>query len=93
MADGVTDIHRKLRFRAAARDDALLLAAVLDIASRGLVLWLWDTMSAQGQSAIEIGRNRIADMESTPSHYSRWRVACVGDTIAGAYARDGTSCL
>jgi GNAT superfamily N-acetyltransferase len=66
--------------------DSLHLAALLDIASRGLVLWLWGTMAKPGQSAIEIGRERIRSVQDSPSHFANWTIATIGDDVAGAFA-------
>ena len=73
-------------YRAAIRKDATDLTALLDSASRGLVLWFWSTISAVGQSVIEVGRTRIRNEEASPSHYSRWTVALRRGEIAGALA-------
>jgi ribosomal protein S18 acetylase RimI-like enzyme len=73
-------------FRKATKQDAVHLAALLDIASRGLVLWLWQSMSAPGQSAIELGRERILQIQNSPSHFSKWMVATSNDENAGAFA-------
>lgn len=69
-------------FRAASAQDCLHLAALLDSASRGLVLWLWSTMSAPGQSAIEVGRTRIRALKESPSHFSNWTVVLAAEEIA-----------
>jgi ribosomal protein S18 acetylase RimI-like enzyme len=73
-------------FRPARAQDSLHLAALLDFASRGLVLWLWSTMAAPGQSSIEIGRERIRTAKESPSHFSNWTTATIADEIAGAFA-------
>jgi ribosomal protein S18 acetylase RimI-like enzyme len=62
------------------------LAALLDSASRGLVLWLWSTLAVPGQSAIEVGRERIKLIEDSPSHFSKWTIAALDGEIAGAFA-------
>jgi ribosomal protein S18 acetylase RimI-like enzyme len=72
--------------RPAVRQDAVQLAALLDIASRGLVLWLWGTVTAPGQSAIEVGRARILELKEFPSHFSNWTVITIENEIAGAFA-------
>jgi GNAT superfamily N-acetyltransferase len=60
------------RLRPATRDDATQLVALIDIASRGLLTWVWTQMTVPGQSALEVGRSRIRDREDLPSHFSKW---------------------
>jgi ribosomal protein S18 acetylase RimI-like enzyme len=76
----------QVKFRAATVQDSLHLAALLDSASRGLVLWLWSTMAAPGESVMEFGRDRIKGAEESPSHFSKWTIATIDDEIAGAFA-------
>jgi ribosomal protein S18 acetylase RimI-like enzyme len=79
-------VEDQITFRPARAQDSLHLAALLDSASRGLVLWLWRTLAAPGQSAIEVGRERIKLIEESPSHFSKWTIATIGGEIAGAFA-------
>jgi ribosomal protein S18 acetylase RimI-like enzyme len=43
-------------------------------------------MARPGQSAIEVGRERIKQIRDSPSHFSRWTIANIADDIAGAVA-------
>lgn len=72
-----------LRFRAARESDALNLACLIDSASRGLALWLWTTLRQPGQSAIEVGRDRIRNRSDIPSYYKNWIVAEIDGSVAG----------
>jgi len=72
--------------RPATRKDAVDLAILMDMASRGLLNWAWSTLAEPGQSALEVGRDRILNRADIPSHYSRWCVAERDGTIAGGYA-------
>ena len=74
------------RLRHANRDDAAQLLALIDIASRGLLIWVWSQMTAQGQSALEIGRSRIRDREDLPSHFSNWTILENSNDVIGGVA-------
>ncbi|MBL8906227.1 MAG: GNAT family N-acetyltransferase [Rhizobiales bacterium] len=76
----------KFSLRPATRKDAVDLAILMDMASRGLVNWVWSTMAEPGQSALEVGRDRILNRADLPSHFSRWRVAEHDGATAGGYA-------
>lgn len=73
-----------LRFRQARESDAVDLACLIDCASRGLALWLWSTLRKPGQSAIEVGRQRIRTQAASPLHYGAFTVAEIEGMIAGA---------
>lgn len=72
--------------RPATREDAVDLAILMDMASRGLVSWLWSTIAEPGQSALEVGRGRLRNRADLPSHYQRWIVAVCEGEIAGGFA-------
>ncbi|MFO0992630.1 MAG: GNAT family N-acetyltransferase [Hyphomicrobiales bacterium] len=72
--------------RPATREDAVDLAILMDMASRGLVSWLWSTIAEPGQSALEVGRERLRDRADLPSHYQRWFVAERDGEVAGGFA-------
>jgi ribosomal protein S18 acetylase RimI-like enzyme len=76
----------KFSLRPATRKDAVDLAILMDMASRGLLNWFWSTLAELGQSALEVGRDRILNRSDVPSHYSRWCVAEQDGVIAGGYA-------
>jgi len=76
----------KFSLRPATRKDAVDLAILMDMASRGLLNWVWSTLAEPGQSALEVGRDRILNRADLPSHYSRWCVAEHDGAIAGGYA-------
>src|SRR5205823_394957 len=83
-------------FRKGTAEDALHLAALLDIASRGLANWFWSTKAESGQSPIEVGRRRVLEETALPSHYRNWIVGTTkGQAIggfAGYVASDHTPC-
>jgi ribosomal protein S18 acetylase RimI-like enzyme len=72
--------------RPATREDAVDLAILMDMASGGLVSWLWSTIAEPGQSALEVGRARLRNRQDLPSHFSRWNVAEANGEIAGGFA-------
>jgi ribosomal protein S18 acetylase RimI-like enzyme len=76
----------KFSLRPAVREDAVDLAILMDMASRGLLNWLWSTIAEPGQSALEVGRQRLRERADLPSHFSRWVVAEHDGGVAGGYA-------
>ncbi len=72
--------------RPAKEHEAVHLAVLMDIASRGLVSWYWSTLASAGQGPMEIGRARIRTRNDLPSHFSRWMVAESEREIVGAFA-------
>lgn len=75
-----------LRMRTATPQDAADLAILLDMASRGLVSWVWSKLVRPGQSPLELGRNRILAHPDIPSHYANWTIAEAGPDLVGAFA-------
>ncbi len=73
-------------FRSAEMADASQLAALMDIASQGLVSRVWSALAGPDQSPLELGRTRIRELRYLPSHYSRWTVFDHEGEIYGAYA-------
>ena len=78
--------ERKWTVRAATSRDASDVVVLIDIASRGLLTALWSGLAAPGQSALEVGRERIRQRTDLPSHLSNWHVAEAGGEIIGGYA-------
>ena len=72
--------------RPATREDAVDLAILMDMASRGLVNWMWSRIAEAGQSALEVGRERLRQRADLPSHYSRWIVAEQDGEVMGGFA-------
>jgi GNAT superfamily N-acetyltransferase len=72
--------------RAATEHDVSDIVVLIDIASRGLLSALWSGFAAPGQSALEIGRERIRSGRNLPSHLSNWQLADAGSGIIGGYA-------
>ncbi len=60
-------------FRPARREDAVLLAELVNFAGEGLPLYLWEKLAAGGETAWDIGRQRAARDEGSFS----WRNATV----------------
>jgi ribosomal protein S18 acetylase RimI-like enzyme len=73
-----------VRFRRAQQSDAADLACLIDSASRGLALWLWNTLRAPGQATIEVGRNRIRTLTASPLYHGAFTIAEIDGAIAGA---------
>ena len=71
-----------LETRPATIDDAVHLAALVDIAGDGLPVRLWQEAAAPGQSAIEIGRSR-AMREAGGFSFRNAHVAAIGGAVAG----------
>lgn len=71
------------KIRAARRDDATHLAALVDIAGEGLPAVMWQQRAAEAQSPFEIGRARALREEGGFS-YLNSHVAELGGEVAGA---------
>ena len=74
------------QLRPARESDASDLACLFDIAARGNALWTWSTLREPGQSAIEVGRNRIRTNTAHPSYYKNFTIAEIEGAVAGAFA-------
>lgn len=72
-------------FRRATEADCSDLAILFDIASRGIVSWIWSDLAAPGQTSIEVGRDRIRALTEVRSHHANWHVACVGSRTIGGF--------
>lgn len=77
-------MHSQPQLRQGQRSDAADLACLYDSASRGAALWLWTGLRSPGQSAIEVGRQRILSLTASPTYFANFTVAEVGGTVAGA---------
>jgi len=73
------------QLRPGRSSDAADLAALIDMASRGLINWFWSTLREPGESAFEKGRTRIRNNTDSPAHWSQWTVADADGNAAGAY--------
>jgi|UPI00068E3940 ribosomal protein S18 acetylase RimI-like enzyme len=60
----------------AAESDIVALAQFADIATRGLMSFVWGQMAHPGQSSLEVGQNIIRSVEANTSHFKNW---CIGD--------------
>ena len=78
--------ERDWTIRAATARDASDVVVLIDIASRGLLTALWSGIAEPGQSALEVGRERIRHRTDLPSHVSNWHVAEAGGEVIGGYA-------
>lgn len=74
------------QLRAGRASDAADLAALIDMAARGLLCWFWSSLCGPGESAFEKGRTRIRNNAESPAHWSRWTIAAREDVTAGAYS-------
>jgi ribosomal protein S18 acetylase RimI-like enzyme len=72
--------------RSATARDGSDIVVLIDIASRGLLVALWGGFAGPGQSALEVGRERIRSRADLPSHLLNWRLAEAAYGIIGGYA-------
>src|SRR5687768_13660765 len=72
------------RFRPAQLADVPDLVCLVDIAGRGITGWFWGTLREPGQSALEVGRERIRTHTPYPMYYKNWTVAEIDGAVAGA---------
>jgi ribosomal protein S18 acetylase RimI-like enzyme len=70
-------------FRPARKADAAALAVLVDIAGEGMPAYIWSTLAAPGQSAIEVGRER-ARREEGGFSYKNAVVAEIDGEIAAS---------
>jgi ribosomal protein S18 acetylase RimI-like enzyme len=70
-------------FRPATKSDAAALAVLVDIAGEGMPAYMWSTLAAPGQSALELGRER-AQRETGGFSYRNSVVAEVGGEVAAS---------
>lgn len=75
-----------LTIRSAAESDCSDLVVLVDIASRGLLSWLWSQMAGAGQSPLEVGRERIRTHTDLPTYYRNWHIAEWSGGTVGAMA-------
>ena len=69
-------------FRSAAKDDAPVLAELINYAGEGIPLYLWEKMAEPGQSAMDVGIQRAAREEGSFS-YRNSIIIEHDDTAAG----------
>lgn len=69
-------------FRAATPDDAPALAELINMAGEGLPLYLWDGLAESGQTAWQVGQQRVR----RDAGGSSWRNGIVVETEAGIVA-------
>jgi ribosomal protein S18 acetylase RimI-like enzyme len=77
-------MYKSVLFRPAQPFDVPNLVCLIDSAGRGLPVWLWSTLRQPGQSAIEVGRQRILTKTDHPFYYKNWTVAEVDGAVVGA---------
>jgi ribosomal protein S18 acetylase RimI-like enzyme len=77
-------MHSQPQLRPARSSDAADLACLVDSASRGLALWLWTRFRSPGQSAIEVGRQRILTLTASPTYFATFTITEVGGAVVGA---------
>lgn len=70
-------------FRPATKADAAALAVLIDIAGEGMPAYMWSTLAAPGQSALELGRER-ARREEGGFSYRNAVVAEIDGEIAAS---------
>ncbi|WP_429925371.1 GNAT family N-acetyltransferase (plasmid) [Agrobacterium vitis] len=73
-----------IAFRSATQEDCAHLVLFADMATRRLTSYLWGQMAAPGQSAFEVGRNVIRNVEGHFTHFANWRVAEHQGHLVGA---------
>ncbi len=73
------------QLRAGRASDAADLAALVDMAGRGLLNWFWGSLCEARESAFAKGRDRIRNNADMPAHCLKWTIAEVDGQVAGAY--------
>jgi ribosomal protein S18 acetylase RimI-like enzyme len=73
--------EREPTIRPARKSDAVILAALIDIAGEGLPVFLWNRMKPREQSVFEFGRARAAREEGNFS-YRNASIAEIGGEVA-----------
>lgn len=73
-----------IAFRSATQEDCAHLVLFADMATRRLTSFLWGQMAAPGQSAFEVGRNVVRNVEGHFTYFANWRVAEHEDQLVGA---------
>lgn len=73
-----------ITFRSATQEDCADLVVFADMATRRLTSFLWGQMAAPGQSALEVGRNVIRNVEGHFTYFDNWRVAEHKGQLVGA---------
>lgn len=71
-------------FRHAQESDCSDLAILSDAATRRLSSFLWAASATMGQSPLEIGRNFIRTQTDHFTHYTKWQIAELHGSTAGA---------
>jgi ribosomal protein S18 acetylase RimI-like enzyme len=70
-------------FRPATKADAAALAVLVDIAGEGMPAYMWSTLAAPGQSALELGRERARRDEGGFSYRNAVVAEIDGEIAAG----------
>lgn len=71
-------------FRPARPSDVPQILILSDMAARGLMLWRWSLLTEPGQSALEVGRQRLIEQPDLLLHFSRWTLLEKdGEVVAG----------
>jgi GNAT superfamily N-acetyltransferase len=78
-------VNTAAQLRRGRPSDAADLAALVDMAGRGLLNWYWGTLCEAGESAFAKGRDRIRHKADSPGYYLKWTIAEREGEIAGAY--------
>ncbi len=72
--------HLEPPFRRATRDDAPLLAELVNYAGEGMPLYLWGKLAKPGESAWDVGRRRAAREEGSFSYRNATMIEHDGQT-------------
>jgi|TARA_B110000503_G_C6938511_1_gene325848 GNAT superfamily N-acetyltransferase len=78
-------MKNELVFRSGKLEDSTELALIFDMAGRRIPSYLWGLQTLPGQSAFEVGRERIRTGVWPASHFSNWHIAEVQNQIIGAF--------
>jgi ribosomal protein S18 acetylase RimI-like enzyme len=83
MSDPNTVIRPKTTVRPACREDAAVLAELVNYAGEGIPLLLWSKMAGPGEDPWEVGRARAERDEGSFSYHNATMIDCDGQA-AGA---------
>jgi len=72
------DVERRLR--PATREDARLLAGLIDLAGEGIPSYLWQGQAASGESPLAVGARRAARTEGGFSYRNAWILEQSGES-------------
>lgn len=73
-----------VQLRSGKPGDAANIAALVDMAGRGLLNWYWSSLCEPGKSAFARGRGRIRNNPDLVAYCEKWTIAEIDGDVAGA---------